>query len=104
MFIGNFSLYDYFLVNDVYLAQYALYIFSCIMRLNWFDRTVKMNDWLNALMFGVAIIALTLGLSSIVMGATVSSKVDNIMQQRVEYGFMGVSGLIIFALMVYALV
>lgn len=62
-----------------------------------------MSDWLNAILFGVAVFAFVMGLTSVIMGATASKKMDNIMQQRVEYGFFGVSGFIICALLVYAL-
>lgn len=62
-----------------------------------------MNEWASALLFGVALIAFVLGLSSIIMGLTTSSNDGNVMQQRIEYGFFGVAGLVVCLLMGYAL-
>lgn len=62
-----------------------------------------MNEWLSAGFFGVALVAFVLGISSIIMGFMVNSQGENVMQQRVEYGFFGVSGLVICLLMGYAL-
>ena len=58
-----------------------------------------MADWINAIMFGVALIAFTLGLSSIVMGFLTAEG----MQEKIEYGFFGVTGLVLCLLMAYAL-
>ena len=62
-----------------------------------------MNEWASALLFGVALIAFVLGLSSIIMGFLTSSNGENVMQQRIEYGFFGVSGLVVCILMGYAM-
>jgi hypothetical protein len=62
-----------------------------------------MNEWASALIFGVALIAFVLGFSSIIMGFLTSSDGENVMQQRIEYGFFGVSGLVVCILMGYAL-
>lgn len=62
-----------------------------------------MNEWVDAILFGVALIAFTLGLSSVIMGAMADNAKGNIMQERIEYGFFGVSGLVVCFLMGYAL-
>ena len=46
-----------------------------------------MADWINAIMFGVALIAFTLGLSSIVMGFMTAKAGAEGMQEKIEYGF-----------------
>lgn len=61
-----------------------------------------MGDWISAIAFGIGILALVLGLSSIIM-AFIADKTGNGMQEKVEYGFFGVTGFVIFALMGYAL-
>ena len=50
-----------------------------------------MTDWINAIVFGVALIAFTLGLSSIVMGFMTAETGAKGMQEKIEYGFFGVS-------------
>ncbi|MEW9799619.1 hypothetical protein [Alteromonas sp. CYL-A6] len=62
-----------------------------------------MADWINAIMFGVALVAFTLGLSSIIMGFMSSAEGSKGMQEKIEYGFFGVSGLVVFLMMGYAL-
>ena len=62
-----------------------------------------MADWINAIMFGVALIAFTLGLSSIVMGFMTAKAGAEGMQEKIEYGFFGVTGLVLCMLMAYAL-
>ena len=62
-----------------------------------------MADWINEIMFGVALIAFTLGLSSIVMGLMTAKAGAEGMQEKIEYGFFGVTGLIVCMLMAYAL-
>lgn len=61
-----------------------------------------MGDWISAIAFGIGILALVLGLTSIIM-AFIADKTGNGMQEKVEYGFFGVTGFVIFALMGYAL-
>jgi hypothetical protein len=57
----------------------------------------------NTILFGAMILALVLGLSCIVM-AFLSSKTGlDAYKERIEYGFMGVSGLGIMGLLAYAL-
>ncbi|RDV24003.1 hypothetical protein DXV75_16215 [Alteromonas aestuariivivens] len=62
-----------------------------------------MNDWLNAVGFGIGLVAFALGLSSIIMGFMSGKKGGEGMQEKIEYGFFGVSGLIVCVLMGYAL-
>ena len=62
-----------------------------------------MADWINAIMFGVALIAFTLGLSSIVMGFMTAKAGTEGMQEKIEYGFIGLTGLVLCLLMAYAL-
>jgi hypothetical protein len=61
-----------------------------------------MSEWISAVAFGIGILALVLGLTSIIM-AFIADKSGNGMQEKVEYGFFGVTGFVIFALMGYAL-
>lgn len=62
-----------------------------------------MTDWINAIMFGVALIAFVLGLTSVIMGFMTSTEGGKGMQEKIEYGFFGVSGLVVCLLMGYAL-
>jgi hypothetical protein len=61
-----------------------------------------MSEWISTVAFGIGILALVLGLTSIIM-AFIADKSGNGMQEKVEYGFFGVTGFVIFALMGYAL-
>ncbi len=70
---------------------------------NIFKGVITMADWINAIMFGVALIAFTLGLSSIVMGFMTAKAGAEGMQEKIEYGFFGVTGLVLCLLMAYAL-
>lgn len=54
-----------------------------------------MAEWLNAIVFGIFVVALVFGLTYTVMGITTDSKAATVMQQRVENYFFGVSGLVI---------
>lgn len=62
-----------------------------------------MTDWTNAIMFGVMLVAFTLGLSSIIMGFLSSATGSKGMQEKIEYGFFGVSGLIVCLMLSYGL-
>ena len=61
-----------------------------------------MGEWISTVAFGIGILALVLGLTSIIM-AFIADKSGNGMQEKVEYGFFGITGFVIFALMGYAL-
>lgn len=61
-----------------------------------------MIEWMNAVAFGVGVLALVMGLTSIIM-AFIADKTGNGMQEKVEYGFFGVTGFVICALISYAL-
>ena len=62
-----------------------------------------MNEWISAIGFGAGLIAFVLGLTSIIMGFMTAKAGAEGMQEKIEYGFFGVSGLVVCVLMVYAL-
>jgi hypothetical protein len=62
-----------------------------------------MENWIDAILFGCALVAFVLSLSSIIMGFLPQENSESVMKTRIEYGFFGVSGLVVFALFVYAL-
>lgn len=61
-----------------------------------------MGDWGLAVIFGFMLVALVLGLSSIIMGFLAPTD-GNVIKHRIEYGFFGVVGLVATALFVYIL-
>ena len=62
-----------------------------------------MGNWNDAILFGFALIAFVLGFSSIIMGFLPQASDQGTMKSRIEYGFFGVSGIVLFMLFVYAL-
>lgn len=62
-----------------------------------------MSEWFNALLFGLAVVALVLGLSSIIMGFLSDKTGAEAMKERIEYGYLGVSALAICGLLGYIL-
>lgn len=62
-----------------------------------------MFEWINALAFGGALLALVLGLTCVIMAFLSSETGEAGMKEKVEYGFFGVSGIILTALLAYAL-
>ncbi len=62
-----------------------------------------MSEWINSIIFGVGFLAFVLGISSIIMAFIATRSTPAGIQEKVEYGFFGVSGLILCALMVYVL-
>lgn len=62
-----------------------------------------MSEWINSIIFGVGFLAFVLGISSIIMAFIATRSTPEGIQEKVEYGFFGVSGLILCALMVYVL-
>ena len=69
-------------------------------------RTVKgnvMSEWISAVGFGAGLIAFVLGMSSIIIGFMSAKAGAEGMQEKIEYGFFGVSGLVVCVLMAYAL-
>ena len=69
-------------------------------------RTVKgnvMSEWISAVGFGAGLIAFVLGMSSIIMGFMSAKAGAEGMQEKIEHGFFGVSGLVVCVLMAYAL-
>lgn len=61
-----------------------------------------MGEWSSALLFGLFLFSFTLGVSSLIM-TFIPAKQENAMRSQVEYGFFGVSGLVLSLLFVYAL-
>lgn len=61
-----------------------------------------MNDILSGLLFGATAVALVLGLSCIVMAFLTDKTGAEGLREKIEYGFMGVSGLAITFLLAYA--
>lgn len=62
-----------------------------------------MHEWLEALTFGLALVAFVIGMSNVIMGFMVPKHVGNPIQQRIEFGFIGVSTLVMCLLMIYLL-
>jgi hypothetical protein len=61
-----------------------------------------MNGILSGFLFGATAVALVLGLSCIVMAFLSGKTGAEGMREKIEYGFMGVSGLTITFLLGYA--
>jgi len=62
-----------------------------------------MNDWALAIAFGCMLIGFVLGLSNIIMGLLVSASESSALQQRIEYIFFGISGLVATGVFGYVL-
>ena len=62
-----------------------------------------MADWLNAVLFGVTLVALVLGLSSVIMGFLSDKTGAEALKERIEYGYLGVSGIALSGLLSYLL-
>jgi hypothetical protein len=62
-----------------------------------------MSNWYEPILFVFAVITLVMGLSSIIMGFLSQPAGTNPMQARIEYGFFGASGLVLFVIFLYAL-
>lgn len=62
-----------------------------------------MSEWLDAVLFGVALVAFVLGVSSILLGVFSNKTGSERMQEKIEYGFFGVSGIVVCLVMGYAL-
>lgn len=63
-----------------------------------------MAQWFEAFIFGLALIAFTLGASNIIVGF-MHQPVEGTsgLREKIEYGFFGVTGLIACAVLSYAL-
>ncbi|MBE1300907.1 MAG: hypothetical protein GJ680_13495 [Alteromonadaceae bacterium] len=61
-----------------------------------------MGEWQSAFIFGLGLLAFVIGISSIITGF-ITPATDNVMQKRVEYGFFGVSGIVVSLVFVYIL-
>ena len=53
-----------------------------------------MAQWGEAFLFGVALLAFVLGVSSIIMGFLPQPEGAHGMKEKVEYGFFGAAGLV----------
>lgn len=62
-----------------------------------------MGNWSDAILFGFAVIALVLGISSIIMSFISQPSQQDVIKNRVEYGFFGITGVVLFCLFLYAL-
>lgn len=62
-----------------------------------------MSNWGDAILFGFALVAFVLGITSIIMGFIAQPSQQNTVKSRVEYGFFGVSAVVLFGLFTYAL-
>jgi len=61
-----------------------------------------MNGILSGFLFGATVLALVLGVSCVVMAFLSGKTGAEGMREKIEYGFMGVSGLAITLLLGYA--
>jgi uncharacterized membrane protein YuzA (DUF378 family) len=62
-----------------------------------------MGNWGDSILFGFALVAFVLGVSSIIMGFIAQPGQENVIKSRVEYGFFGITGVVLFGLFLYAL-
>lgn len=62
-----------------------------------------MSDWAVAIAFGGMLVGFVLGLSNIIMGLLVSASDSTALQQRIEYAFFGIAGLIATGVFGYVL-
>ncbi len=64
-----------------------------------------MGNWSEAILFGVTLVSFVLGASSLIMGFLPKQGVAAgvLMKERIEYGFFGVTGLVLCLVLAYAL-
>ena len=62
-----------------------------------------MAMWISPILFGIALIALVLGLSSIVMGIMSDKSGAEALKERIEYCYLGVASLPVCGLFGYLL-
>lgn len=62
-----------------------------------------MAQWAEALMFGFALVAFVLGISSVIMGFLPQAEGANGLKEKIEYGFFGITGLVICIMLSYAI-
>lgn len=60
-----------------------------------------MNEWFGAIGFGIGLLAFVIGVTCLIMGITGARTAG--IQQKIEYGFFGVAGLVVCGLITYAL-
>ncbi|MFS1701898.1 hypothetical protein FJ444_14765 [Aestuariibacter sp. GS-14] len=63
-----------------------------------------MSEWIDALLFGVALLAFTLGLTSIISGFMSSKQGSEALHEKIEMGYLGVSGLVVSLVLGYLIV
>lgn len=68
-----------------------------------FFKRLNMYDIIFAVKFAAMMLAFVLGLSCIVMACISTKQGQEAIRERVEYGFMGVSGVAVSALLLYAI-
>lgn len=61
-----------------------------------------MNGILSGFLFGATLVALVLGLTCVVMAFLTGKSGAEGMREKIEYGFMGISGLVVTFLLAYA--
>ncbi|WP_340679470.1 hypothetical protein [Paraglaciecola sp.] len=62
-----------------------------------------MGNWLEPLIFGLALIAFVLGLSSLIMSALPQPAGAEVMKSKVEYSFFGIAGIVVGIVCAYAI-
>ncbi|KXI29544.1 hypothetical protein [Paraglaciecola hydrolytica] len=62
-----------------------------------------MGNWLEPLIFGLALVAFVLGLSSLIMSALPQPAGAETMKTKVEYSFFGIAGIVVCIVCAYAL-
>ncbi|MDP5031560.1 MAG: hypothetical protein NWQ54_16785 [Paraglaciecola sp.] len=62
-----------------------------------------MSNWVEPLIFLLMVISFVLGVSSIIMGVFAQPAATASMKTKVEYGFFGLTGLVLCAVFSYAL-
>ena len=63
-----------------------------------------MSEWIDALLFGVALLAFTLGLTSIISVFMSSKQGSEALHEKIEMGYLGVSGLVVSLVLGYLIV
>ena len=63
-----------------------------------------MENWIQPIVFGAAVVFFVLGIASLIVSFMLpTNDPQTHTQQKIEYRFFGIAGLIGFALMLYAL-
>ncbi|MDF2177775.1 hypothetical protein P2G88_05890 [Aliiglaciecola sp. CAU 1673] len=64
-----------------------------------------MSNWAEAILFGFALMAMVLGVSSLIMAMLQSpvAEGESPVKAKIEYGFFGAAGVVLSALFIYAM-